>query len=353
MIVTKISKNYPNFNLKVDFSMKNEIFTLFGKSGNGKSLTLNIIAGFIQPEKGSFIKIDDEIILDEKINVKIENRKIGYVTQQSYLFPHYNVEKNLLFAYEEKNKNNYLFKDIVNILNIENLLLRYPQNLSGGEKQKVALGRALLSQPKILLLDEPISSIDIQNKWIILEYIRKIHNFYKIPIVFVTHSFEEMEYLSDSIAIIEKGEIIEKDIKTNILNSNYFLKNKKSLNYINFFKVKILEHLPNEEITKVKIANKIFTIPYTNKNINEEIEIFIESKSIIIAKDHPNDLSVRNIYCGKVIDIIEIGNFILLKINDGSFELVAEITKLSLKEMNICKGDTLHYIIKTYEIKTF
>ncbi len=198
-----------NFQLQVEFKMDQEIFALLGKSGAGKSLTLDTVAGFVTPDRGS-IRLDGEILLDtvRKINRPPEERGIGYVLQQGYLFNHLTVAKNLEYG-RRFQTNGPDYETVVEVLNLRDLLARAPENLSGGEKQRVALGRALLTAPRLLLLDEPVSDLDQKARARILEYIKKVHQAFELPILYVSHAYREVDFLAQRVALIESGKIIE------------------------------------------------------------------------------------------------------------------------------------------------
>lgn len=212
MIKINISHPFQDFTFTADLLIPgNGITSIFGPSGSGKSTLLNFISGKLTPKTG-FIEINDKIILDtaRKISLPIHERGIGYVFQEPTLFPHYSVEKNLLYG--EKEKNPALFADIIALLGIEPLLKKRIAYLSGGEKQRIAIGRALLSSPNILLMDEPLSALDRARKEEILYYLEKIPGRFDIPILYVTHNVREAAQLSTSFIAVNRGDMQLKPI---------------------------------------------------------------------------------------------------------------------------------------------
>ncbi len=212
MITIDITHPFQDFTFRADLELpSNGITSIFGPSGSGKTTLLNFISGKLTPQKG-FIQINDKIILDtaHKISLPIHQRGIGYVFQDPTLFPHYSVEKNLLYGAKEKNP--ALFSDITKLLGIEPLLQKRIAYLSGGEKQRIAIGRALLSSPNILLMDEPLSALDQARKEEILHYLEAIPEQFNIPILYVTHNIREAERLSQSFIAVDKGDISLKPI---------------------------------------------------------------------------------------------------------------------------------------------
>ncbi|WP_123775498.1 molybdenum ABC transporter ATP-binding protein [Acinetobacter sp. BIGb0102] len=198
----QITLNFKDFNLDKSFQSNAPVIGLFGQSGAGKTSILHAIAGLITPTQGK-IKINNEVWFDKqaKINLSIQKRRVGLVFQDSQLFPHKNVLDNLMFGFKHTPKLERKFEldFIVNLLKLDQLLERMPIKLSGGEKQRVALGRAILYSPNILLLDEPLSALDAGHKAEIIPFFQQIKDEIKIPMLYVTHDMEEVNRLTDTI----------------------------------------------------------------------------------------------------------------------------------------------------------
>lgn len=205
MLKINLLKKFDNFVLQADCQLPAKgITVLFGLSGSGKSSLINAISGLLPVDQG-FVEINQRILLDtdKAINLPIYQRNIGYVFQDARLFPHYSVKGNLKYGikkYDEKE-----FNKIVRLLGLQPLLKRYPLSLSGGEKQRVAIGRALLSQPDMLLMDEPLSALDLPRKQELLGYLLNLSEQIAIPILYVTHSLEELCQLADRVLFFQQG----------------------------------------------------------------------------------------------------------------------------------------------------
>lgn len=204
-----------DFNLSVD---EGSFTTLLGSSGCGKTTILRLISGFLNPDSGT-IKINGEI----QNNVLPNRRKVGMVFQDYALFPHLTVEQNLFYGLnltrpskEQKAQNEQIVKTTARNLDIESLMNRFPSELSGGQQQRVALGRALVLQPKILLMDEPLSSLDTNLRLKVREELKEIQQRLKITTVYVTHDREEAFSLSDKIAVMNNGKIVQYDTPENL-----------------------------------------------------------------------------------------------------------------------------------------
>lgn len=196
------------------------VTAILGVSGAGKSTLINLINGLIKPDQGK-ISLNDVTLVATKQNIFVppEQRNIGTVFQDALLFPHLRVIKNL--TYGAKNINRQKFDEIINVLNINHLLKRYPAMLSGGEKQRVAIGRALLTNPRLLLMDEPLSALDMPRKKELLNYIDILINEFKVPIIYVTHNINEVKRIANYVVILEQGKLLTYGDTHNILQSDY------------------------------------------------------------------------------------------------------------------------------------
>ncbi|MDU1399520.1 ATP-binding cassette domain-containing protein [Finegoldia magna] len=204
MLKCNIEKKLNHFVLNAEFIVENQILCIMGESGSGKTSILNSIAGLLTPDKGEII-LDDNILFSDKINLKPQERNIGYVFQDYALFPNLSVKNNIFFMNPDKNYTNSLIEK----LGIEYLLGNFPNTLSGGEKQKVSIVRALANKPRLLLMDEPFSSIDEKFKNKFYEELIEIKKSLDIPIIMVTHNRHEAEILSDRLIFIDKGRIVK------------------------------------------------------------------------------------------------------------------------------------------------
>src|SRR5262249_41829978 len=186
------------------------ITVLFGRSGAGKTSVINAIAGILRPDRGR-IDINEETVFDTErgIDMPTPKRRVGYVFQEGRLFPHLSVRQNLNYAgLFQRGMQAAEFDRVVELLGLRELLERRPGNLSGGEKQRVAIGRALLSSPRLLLLDEPLASLDAHRKNEVLQYIELIRDEVKVPIVYVSHAVEEVVRIADTVVLMSAGRVL-------------------------------------------------------------------------------------------------------------------------------------------------
>ncbi|WP_441367739.1 ATP-binding cassette domain-containing protein [Acinetobacter lwoffii] len=205
--------NYANFQLQANLDMQTQLIGIVGASGSGKSTFLKNIAGLLKPSHG-FIHFQQKILFDhqQKLNIPVHQRKIALIFQQALLFPHLNVMQNLKYAEQlnikNKGQQKFLFEDIVELLELKPLLRHRAHQLSGGQAQRVSIGRALLSSPDLLLLDEPLNGLDQKLKNQILPFLKIVIHQTDLPMIYVTHHVDEVAYLQAQLLHFEKGKII-------------------------------------------------------------------------------------------------------------------------------------------------
>ncbi|HAR63812.1 MAG: ABC transporter ATP-binding protein [Candidatus Margulisiibacteriota bacterium] len=213
-LIVKIKKHINNFDLDVDFELDNEFIVIFGYSGAGKSITLNMLAGLLSPDKG-IITFNGKNYYNsyKKINLPVQQRNIGYVFQGLALFPHMTVKENIEYGLK---KNSISVNDLLDNFNLHYLSNTYPMQLSGGEKQRTAFARALASEPGLLLLDEPFSNLDQHYKDQMHSLLQKTRKTYNIPVIMITHDIFEACKLADRILVFSNGRIIQQGSPSSI-----------------------------------------------------------------------------------------------------------------------------------------
>ncbi|WP_077329792.1 ATP-binding cassette domain-containing protein [Virgibacillus siamensis] len=204
MLTLQITKKLKNFTIETAFDIGGEIAVLSGPSGAGKTTILNCISGLIQPDSGK-IMLNGRVLFNDHVKpLPVQKRNIGYLFQDYALFPHMTIEKNISYGMRDES----LTRKLVDVTGIGHLLNSYPHQISGGEKQRAALVRALATKPEALLLDEPFSSLDTKTKNECQNELLRLHSIWKIPVILVTHDYEEAEKLGDHLLRIERGNIL-------------------------------------------------------------------------------------------------------------------------------------------------
>ncbi len=212
MIEIDVAHSFGDFRLQARIAADGGVLALCGASGAGKTTLLNIVAGVLRPQAGR-VAIDGAVLLDTASGIDLapRRRRVGSVFQEPRLFPHLSVEQNLRYGqrFTPPARRFVDFHAVASLLGIAPLLARRPDRLSGGEKQRVAIGRALLVSPSLLLMDEPLAALDDARRMDILSYIEKMRDAFSIPIVFVSHRVSEVERLASDIAVLDRGRLVE------------------------------------------------------------------------------------------------------------------------------------------------
>lgn len=205
-----------NFTLDVDFLAKNGVTVLFGASGSGKTTVLDCIGGLIKADSGT-VELNDQVLFDsnKRVNLSPATRRLGYVFQSPTLFPHMTVLNNVRFGIA--NEIDAVASELLERFHIAHLAQQYPSRLSGGEKQRVALARTIATQPRALLLDEPLSGLDDETKFALIDDLRGWNEEVKIPVIYVTHALEEVFELGEKVVVLEAGKIVKQGIPREVL----------------------------------------------------------------------------------------------------------------------------------------
>lgn len=342
-----------HFNLEIKESLPPGITGIFGPSGSGKTSFLNVIAGMVNPVSGK-LKVDQKTLFDsnQNINVPIRKRNIGYVFQEGRLFPHMTVAKNLKFGMKKDLPSSITFEAIVDMLKLGPLLHHRPSQISGGEQQRVALGRALLSSPDILLLDEPFSALDIHLRDQILPFIREIGEKVKIPILVVSHDLSELLKLTHYILCLKEGRCVGHGSFIDLLKnpeSNELFGSRSLINSIE------MTCLPAD-------AGALNTLRWTNGNQsvdlkcersswqpNRTVRVFIHADDISLSSNRVDNITIQNQIKGRVDELIN-RDQALLCIVDVGFKLIVEITHDSKDRLGIEVGKSMWCLFKSVAI---
>ncbi|MBT5470687.1 MAG: molybdenum ABC transporter ATP-binding protein [Nitrospina sp.] len=339
--------DYPGFNLDVDLKLPaSGITVVFGPSGSGKTTLLRCLAGL---EKSGRMEIAGKVWQDENVFIPVNKRAIGMVFQEARLFPHLNVRENLLYGYKRTplGLRKLHLEEVVRVLALENLLQRGIEKLSGGEKQRVALGRALLTSPQILLMDEPLAALDTQRKTEIIPFIRKIEKELSIPIIYVTHSMSEVLQLVDTMVILKNGKVVDCGPVEKVFSDIHLRDAIGDQHSGAVLDTTVLEHDTEFGITRLDFMGQELSVPIQNINPGQELRVHIHSKDVSLATQPPEGLtSVLNILKTKVKKIGKnVGYSVDIELDAGR-PLLATITRKSLSNLNLQPGQSIFAFIK-------
>ena len=347
LIKTAFKVNYPNFNFDVDLKLPaSGITVVFGPSGSGKTTLLRCLAGL---EKSGKMEIAGKVWQDKNIYVPPSQRAIGMVFQEPRLFPHLKVRGNLLYGYKRtqfKLRRMHL-DEIVHLLSLENLLERKIEKLSGGEKQLVALGRALLTSPSLLLMDEPLAALDAKRKNEIIPFLKKIGKELSIPIIYVTHSMSEVLQLVDTMVILKDGKVVNCGGVEKVFSDIHLRHFINDENFGAVLDTTVLEHDTKYEITRLDFKGQELNVPIQDIPPGEGLRVHIHSKDVSLATQAPEGLtSVLNILKTKVKSIgKEAGYLVDIELDAGQ-PLLATITRKSLSNLKLRSGQSIFAYIK-------
>ena len=325
------------------------VTALFGLSGSGKSSFINLVSGLINPDEGVISLNDRELFNSaENVCVPINQRNIGYVFQDARLFPHYTVNGNLRYGMKNTSKDEFNY--IVELLGIGHLLKRYPITLSGGEKQRVAIGRALLTDPEILLMDEPLSALDLPRKRELMNYLERLSKEINIPILYVTHSLDELLRLAERVVLLTNGKVEAYDVLESIWDSPLFLPWKQENEQSAVLSLPVFMHNPSYKMTALSIGDQNIWINQVEAQINEKVRICIHSSDVSISLNKVEQSSIRNTLYGRIVKVLELENRVDLKLDIGGKHLWASISKWSFHDLALQLGQLVYAQIKAISV---
>lgn len=320
----------------------NGVTAFFGRSGSGKTSLLRCIAGLEKPEI-ALLCINGTLWHDSNNNIFVspDQRGIGYVFQEGVLFPKMTVKKNLLFGYHRTPKNllKIDFKRVVDLLELEILLNRFPFSLSGGEKQRVAIGRALLNNPRLLLMDEPMASLDNAHKKDIFPYLENLHQNFQIPIIYITHDREEMLQFANYLVLVDQGKIIAQGPIEQVL-TRLDLPIAREDGAAAVVEAEVIEHDYHFYLTKLAFAGGVLQTSWINREKGCRLRIRILAKDVSISLRPQEKTSIINMLPAVIEEMQAHGKGrMLVRLKIGEISILSRITQKSCEILGIKAGD--------------
>jgi len=350
-VTVDIRHELGDFALDANFESAGRLTALFGPSGSGKSTLISLIAGLLRPGKGR-IAIDGRVLVDIAAGtfVPMHKRRIGMVFQDARLFPHLSVAGNLRYGrWFTPPAERYANIDaVVELLGIGHLLHRRPAKLSGGEKQRVAIGRALLASPKLLLMDEPLASLDEARKAEILPYIERLRDETKIPIVYVSHSVAEVARLASDVVVLAQGKVVAAGPTNAIMQRLDLLPAEERGEGGAVLDTRVLRHDEAFGMSVLGSAVGEIRVPRLARPAGASVRLRIRARDVMIATEQPAGLSALNILPGTVVAIspgegpsVEVG------IDCNGVTVLARITEQSRQALKLQLGSKVFAVVKT------
>ena len=351
LLLKQISLSLAPFTLEVDVEMHGRITAIFGPSGSGKTSLLDLVAG-LRRARSAFIQLNDQVLTDvpQGVFVPANQRGIGYVPQDLALFPHLSVRQNLLYGHKSTGNSNPLFgfERIVELLEIQPLLQRSIRQLSGGEKQRVALARALLASPRLLLLDEPLASLDLQLKTRILPYLTRIRDELHVPMLYVTHDRYETLSLADEMVVLVNGKVAQTGTVQEVFGrpANVAVANIVAVETVQPGRIVKSEN----DLVTVAVGPTLLTAVEENLPASTgEVYVCIRAEDVILVKGSDRPSSARNHLPAVVQALSREGPLMRVELNCG-FNLTALLTKQACEEMVLKSGDSVMALVKAPHI---
>jgi molybdate transport system ATP-binding protein len=306
--------------MTAEFSYWGSAFGVFGPSGSGKSTFIRALAGLLKPDYG-VIEVDGEVFFDSEQDIWVppNERRVGVVFQDARLFPHWSTEKNLRAGMTLETTGIFAFDHIVDLLEIGPLLARPVQNLSGGEKQRIALGRALLAHPRLLLMDEPVSGLDAGLKGQILPFLKRVHKELHLPCVMVSHYLPEILQITDQLLMVRNGEIYGQSSVDEFL-------------------------LHRDSFELLRQSGLMSTLTLAGQ------EVGVRPDEVILANRPVDGLSAQNCLKGSLRRLVDHGETVLCLIDTDAGRLMADITPAAVQQLELSTGSPVWCVFKTHAL---
>ena len=363
MLQVAVLKQRDGFTLRAQFAVPTPgIVALFGRSGCGKTTLINVISGLLEADEAR-ISLDDVVLTDTRAGtaVPVERRRIGYVFQDARLFPHFTVRGNLRYGLKRADGNQVIaFDEVVALLGLEHLLDRRPHQLSGGERQRVGLGRALLAQPHLLLLDEPLASLDTARREEVLPYLEALRDRLSLPMVYVSHQFEEVLQLATHVVLLDAGQVVAQG-NLNELSLRPELRQIVGPDAVGSVLDGVVTRAdPSNGLADLQIGAgtlhvSLKGISAGNRAVSEgipsgdtRIRIQLLARDIILATQKPQGLSVRNELEGVVTELTpDDYDAVLVKVDIGGSAIVlSRITREAASSLGLQPGAKVWALVK-------
>ncbi len=349
-IAVSIEKRLGAFALSVAFTSKGRITALFGRSGAGKTSVINLIAGMQRPDAG-FIRVGDTTLVDTTrgIFVPTHRRRIGYVFQEGRLFPHLTVRANLLYGrWLSPRAGRWGSLDqVVALLGIGHLLDRRPAALSGGEKQRVAIGRALLASPRLLLMDEPLASVDQARKEEILPYIERLRAEMDLPIIYVSHAVEEVARLADTIVLLDAGHVVAAGPVNEVLPRVEAASSGLVEASVVLFAIVTEQDAEGGQTILTHPAGRL-QVPHVAQPVGTEVRLRVRARDVALAVGDVGRLSIRNRLAATVVAITEgTPPAVEVRLDAAGAPLVARITRDAATDLGLAVGARVTALVKS------
>ena len=339
-----------SFRLAARFSAPSGLTALFGRSGSGKTTLVDIVGGLVRPDRGR-VAVDGQALVDTAAGLFVprHRRRLGYVFQDSRLFPHLSVRRNLLYgrwfnrADGAHGSASADLDTVVDLLGIGPLLTRSPASLSGGEKQRVAIGRALLAHPRLLLMDEPLASLDEARRGEILPYIERLRDEAGVPILYVSHSAAEVARLATTVVLLNDGQVTAVGPVADILPLADPGDGGSVLDAV------VARHDEAFRLTVLSTRAGELQVPRLGGAVGAPVRAYIRGRDVMLSLAPPQDISALNVLAARIVEVLPDGNGAQaeIRLDCGGAALTARVTAKSVHRLGLVPGLPVFAVIKS------
>ncbi len=342
------------FTLDARFTAPSGITALFGRSGAGKSTIVQAIAGLVRPQAGRIV-LGGRVLLDTAAGIDIprHRRRLGYVFQEGRLFPHLSVRQNLVFGrwFAPRGSAGDDVARVVDLLGIAPLLARRPGHLSGGEKQRVAIGRALLSAPDALLMDEPLAALDDARRAEILPYLERLRDEVRVPILYVSHSVAEIARLATTVVAIADGRVERVGGASDVLSDPSAARLMGGGDAGAVLTARVVAHDPADALTELAGGGGRLFVPLLSDPPGAEVRVRLRADDVMIALDRPLGISALNVLPATITQLVEgRGGRVAIGLACGPDRILARITRRSAMALGLAPGTACFAVLKSVAI---
>jgi molybdate transport system ATP-binding protein len=350
-LVVDIERDLGDFRLSARFDAPEGVTVLFGRSGSGKTSVVKSIAGLLRPDRGR-IAIGNRVLFDHgaRVDVPVHKRRLGYVFQDSRLFPHLTVRENLRYAARVTGRGGRRIEDVAELLGIAGLLERRTHALSGGEGQRVAIGRALLSEPDMLLMDEPLASLDGPRKAEILPYLETLRRETGLSILYVTHNMAEVARLATHIVLIEDGTVVRSGAPEDLLTDPDMVRVFGIRDAGAVLAARVVAQ-PDDGVSELAVSAGRLFLPTVDAPVGADLRVRILAQDVILSLTRPEGISALNILPVRVLAVRRgDGPGVIVQMQAGTDRLLARITRRSADTMEVREGLECFAVMKSVAV---
>jgi molybdate transport system ATP-binding protein len=341
-----------SFVLDVSVEVSPGITILFGTSGAGKSTLLDCVAGLTRPDEGQ-IAVAADILFDSarKINVPALKRRTAYVFQSLALFPHLSSEENVAYGLKDlrQEERRERVEAILKAFRVEKLRKQRPGEISGGERQRIALARSLVTEPRVLLLDEPLTGLDAELKAAIVDDLRAWNAAKGIPILYVTHSREEVDALGERVIALDNGRVVSAGRPMEVLNAPRRKRLAQAAGFENLLSATVLDLREADGVMRVRLGESDceIEVPLAYAAAGSRVQVAARAGDILLATERPHGLSARNVIEGLIVSLEQRGTMIIARVDCG-VTLVVHVTPGAVRALELTAGRRVWLVLKTH-----